>query len=627
MDGICRDDPCTDRIKNHGETDIDWGGTCRDCATGSSCADDNDCISKSCSGGRCESEKGVLPTFGPTVTRSPVPPPLSGGTLIVLHDGHTAVASDPDRDRVFVADLAQGTLLAAVKLEGGDEPGRLVEDAAGRVHVVLRGGHAIVDLDPKGWTLAARRPVCVAPRGIAFDPAQDRLHVACAGGELVSLPAPGGKLVRVVHLGRDLRDVIVQGALLHVSRLRTGGLLTLDGNGAITGERAPSPFSDPSIRKGATFVAASAWRAVATSDGVAMVHQRGLASAVTPGNHGYGGVEESQNCDGSIVHSAVTVFWPDREPVGAATLPRAVLPIDIAVAPSGKGYVVVAAGNAHNDALPKLFAGSFASQGACEKESSQVDGRPFAQPTGQPIAVAFDGVGRVVVQSREPATLQVLTGSSITVALSDDAREDTGHAIFHANSGSNLACASCHPEGGDDGRTWILAGVGQRRTPALRDGVLARAPLHWAGDQKDLPALLDDVYVSRMGGPILAADRTPAIASWLDRIPPLPQSPPTDPAAVARGATLFRDAQGPACAVCHQGAILTSNAIVDVGTGGPFKVPSLLGVAWRAPFLHDGRAKTLRDRFGLDGGADRHGHTANLGDGQISDLIAYLQTL
>src|SRR5690348_11882167 len=33
------------------------------------------------------------------------PPPISGGTLVVLKDGRTAVAADPDRDRVWIVDL------------------------------------------------------------------------------------------------------------------------------------------------------------------------------------------------------------------------------------------------------------------------------------------------------------------------------------------------------------------------------------------------------------------------------------------------------------------------------------------------------------------------------------------
>jgi hypothetical protein len=55
-------------------------------------------------------------------------------------------------------------------------------------------------------------------------------------------------------------------------------------------------------------------------------------------------------------------------------------------------------------------------------------------------------------------------------------------------------------------------------------------------------------------------------------------------------------------------------------------------VGGRAPFLHDGCATTLTDRFGdrrvpTCGGGDLHGKTAHLTSAQIADLVAYLESL
>lgn len=59
-----------------------------------------------------------------------------------------------------------------------------------------------------------------------------------------------------------------------------------------------------------------------------------------------------------------------------------------------------------------------------------------------------------------------------------------------------------------------------------------------------------------------------------------------------------------------------------------FQVPSLLGLASRAPYLHTGCAKTLRDRFKPEcGGADAHGQTSHLSVAQLDDLAVYLETL
>ncbi|HZL16818.1 MAG TPA: hypothetical protein VFG23_03625 [Polyangia bacterium] len=130
--------------------------------------------------------------FDTTASAADPPPAISGGTLAILPDGVTAVAADPDRDTIAVANLTTQTLTAKIALQPHDEPGRLVADAAGHVHVILRRGGALVTIDPVAGTIVTRRAACPIPRGVAYDPATDLVHVACMGGELVSFPAAGG---------------------------------------------------------------------------------------------------------------------------------------------------------------------------------------------------------------------------------------------------------------------------------------------------------------------------------------------------------------------------------------------------------------------------------------------------
>jgi cytochrome c peroxidase len=217
-------------------------------------------------------------------------------------------------------------------------------------------------------------------------------------------------------------------------------------------------------------------------------------------------------------------------------------------------------------------------------------------------------------------------GAPAAIDLSGTDAFDTGHAIFHSRGGARLACASCHPEGVDDGRPWQFARHGTRRTQQIRGGILDTAPFHWSGDMVTFEMLVDQVFVGRMGGTIDGPEEAAALGAWMDTLPALPRPPVADPGAVERGRALFMD---PAigCATCHAGENLTTNVSVDVGTGGVFQVPTLLGIAYRAPYLHDGCAATLRDRFTTCGGGDMHGHTSGLGPAQIDDLVAYLRTL
>ncbi len=136
--------------------------------------------------------------------------------------------------------------------------------------------------------------------------------------------------------------------------------------------------------------------------------------------------------------------------------------------------------------------------------------------------------------------------------------------------------------------------------------------------------------VRRMGGATQSTDRETAMQNWLFSLRPrAPMVDSNDPAAV-RGAALF-NSPAVGCFGCHSGTSLTNNQSLVVGTtdaSHPIQVPSLHGVGYRAPFLHDGRAATLADRFDpAIGGGNAHGTTSQLAPAEISDLIAYLQSL
>jgi mono/diheme cytochrome c family protein len=156
--------------------------------------------------------------------------------------------------------------------------------------------------------------------------------------------------------------------------------------------------------------------------------------------------------------------------------------------------------------------------------------------------------------------------------------------------------------------------------------VLATAPFHWDGDIAGLPELIHEVFESRMGGAAPNPQQIGAFSSWLDRIP-APPSAVVDAAAAERGRGIFTSAAA-ACSTCHTGTRFTNNQAYDVGTGGVFQVPTLVGIGSRAPFLHHGCAPTLRGRFDAScGGGDQHGVTSQLSAVQIDDLVAYLETL
>src|SRR5439155_21182128 len=119
------------------------------------------------------------PLFDGKVLRAKKTYPISDGTLLITRDGSTAVAADPDRARVFLADLSSHAVRSVATLDD-DEVGRVVEGEPGRVYVIARRGGAVLRIDVPTATIVQRIAACNAPRGVAYDSVNNKLHVACA---------------------------------------------------------------------------------------------------------------------------------------------------------------------------------------------------------------------------------------------------------------------------------------------------------------------------------------------------------------------------------------------------------------------------------------------------------------
>jgi mono/diheme cytochrome c family protein len=390
------------------------------------------------------------------------------------------------------------------------------------------------------------------------------------------------------------------------------------------------------------------------------------------GPSAYGG----GHCEGIVV-PALTRRRPGQ-PANTIPFSSGPLTVDLAVSSDGAQVATVQAGSADANApqphtvfnedadrfatssTPPSF-GQFGGPAvvppgidAARAGSSQVTLMPVANMTatqqrcgfsigtsviGQATAVTYvtRSTGRedLLVQSREPALLTIVQSPTLgqgppaapsTLVLGGESVLDTGHEIFHRDAGGGIACASCHAEGAEDGHVWKFNTVGLRRTQALHVGLEGTAPFHWNGEEFDLGRLMEDVFVGRMGGVHQGEPRLAALTKWLFALQPPAADHALDQQAVARGEELYMSPQV-GCADCHSGIKLTNNRSADVGTGGMLQVPSLRAVAYRAPFMHDGCAKTLRDRFQVGCGGSKHGNTAALSDEQLDDLVTYLKTL
>ncbi|MCA9716431.1 MAG: c-type cytochrome [Myxococcales bacterium] len=573
----------------------------------------------------------------PVVESRVRPAPIIGGTLVVTSDG-LAVAADPDRDLLHIVDIDARDELHAVALEPGDQPGRVALGSDGRAHVVLRGAGALATVELTSGEVLARHPVCPEPRGVAFDSGDASLYVACAGGDLVHLSEAGDELKRVT-LEPDLRDVIFVNGEVMVSRFRSAELLGLDGS------RISIPNQGP-------FEAHVAWRTWVNASGdIEILHQMHDTQDVPidpdpddtrPGDGAYGG---GGFCETGIVNAAVsTITTTDDGPVvNTVMMLDSQLTVDASPHPDGDLLAMAVPGAAPRD-VADFFGDDF---GRSSDESFMVspktyrvefrggsdcgffEDNPEPEPEqGQVVAVAHDSSGALIMQSREPARLLILdapqpfeTRDAQIVELAGEARLDTGHEIFHRSTESNLSCASCHPEGGDDGHTWRFTEIGKRRTQPLDVGLEDTAPFHWDGDMDDLDMIMGEILAHRMGGKRQSEPRRDSFERWVFA----QQRPPADDGRndallVSRGEALFASYD---CTRCHYGAAL-GGTTTELIRGEQKQVPTLRRVALHPPYMHDGRSPTLEHAV-QDMIESTRQTTAPQDD--VDAITAYLRTL
>ena len=531
--------------------------------------------------------------------------PIIGGTLFITRKG-MAVISDPDRDRVLFVNASTMRLEQTVDLSRGDFPGRATEDEKGNVYVVLRGEGEVLKMSGEGNVLSTFN-TCANPRGIAARDATQEVLVACADGELL-VYSRGGKMRGGAIVAPDLRDIVVTAdGSLFVTQFREAKIFRLNAEYAIEAELLAPGSADVS---GGPLEPRVLWDLVAApGERLVGLHQHaasreltppaatpGAPSPTTPTYYGQAGLP--------VVEPVVTTYGEEGPQESSAVIAE-VLTVDADVEPTSGEVLLV-------------------SPGSYTYSVGNALGRSQYRLTAQPIAGAFFE-GDALIQTREPAELVLFRdGERIDhVPLGGADVSSVGHAIFHATPegpATAITCANCHPEGRDDAHTWNFAGTGLRRTQTLVGGVLEGAPFHWSGDIDDLDHLMNEVFTTRMGNRELTHAEVKDFATWLDVMPELNN----DAKEVDGGVEVF---QAAGCAACHSGERFTNEKNRDVGTGEALQTPSLLGLKHRAPYMHDGCAETLADRFDVVCGGNNHGDFDSLTGAQQATLLEYLGTL
>jgi cytochrome c553 len=263
------------------------------------------------------------------------------------------------------------------------------------------------------------------------------------------------------------------------------------------------------------------------------------------------------------------------------------------------------------------------------------------------------------------SSLVATLGSVATEKLAADVLQ--GKQLFYDARDPRLArdaymsCATCHNDGGQDGRVWDMTGFGEglRNTVALKGrGGRGQGLLHWSANFDEVQdfegqirnlaggtGLMSDALFNAgtRSQPLgdakagLSADLD-AMAAYLASLNTFAPSPLRNAdgsltAAALAGKNVF---QAQNCASCHSGVPFTGSAdatqLKNIGTLKPssgqrlggalvgIDVPTLRDVWATGPFLHDGSAPTLVDAVKAHNGT-------TLDAGNLANLTEYLRQI
>jgi len=597
------------------------------------------------------------------------------------------IAYDAGRGRVWNVNPDAGTVTAidAATLERrcearvGGHPSTLAVAGDGRVWVVVRDTWTLVALNGEGRVVdRVALPRASRPHGVAVHPREPAVFVTLqATGRVLRIDTRTRAVTHDADAGPHPRDLAVtaDGRVLvarFISPDRRGELRVFDAEDLAL-QRVIGLAHDPGPdREDAGRGLPNYLRGPAVSpDG------RSAWVAAKKDNIARGGSRDGLPLDFESTVRAV-LLPIDLTPGDEAEPPASRLDVNdraaaAAVAFSPRGAFVFAAfeGSRRVEAFDAysgaLIAGAdtgFAPQGLCvSPDGTRLYVHEFlSRSVGVFDTSGFvDGsdtalrrVGRVGVVGDEPLAEPVLAGKRLFYTASDPRMSLDGY----------LSCASCHLDGGHDGRTWDFTdrGEGLRNTITLRgragDG---HGPLHWTANFDEVhdfehdirdafggSGLLDDQTFAaddratplggRKAGGSSDLDALAAYVGSLDAVPPSPHR-------AADGALTERAVAGRAhfvalrCHDCHGGAAFTDSAAGrrhDVGSLRPssggragavldgLDTPTLKGVWNTAPYLHDGSAETLDAVFNHGPDDGPHGRVRSLTPEHRAELIEYL---
>lgn len=580
--------------------------------------------------------------------------PVSGGAARLW-------VVNQDNDSVSVFDTSTNARVAEVTV--GNAPRTLARAADGRIWVVNKGSATISILNPTNPSVVqtVTLPRASQPFGIVMSPAENSAFVALeALGRIVKLDATSGAQTASLDLGGDLRHLAIDanGSQLYVSRFITRPLpgehtAFITTSGAVGGEvLVVNAFT---LVQASTIILAHSDRPDGSASGSGIPNYLGAPVISPDGSTAWVPSKQDNVMRGSLrngvnldfkhtvraVSSRINLQSGFEDLAGRLDHNLASIASAAVYHPSGVYLFVALEGNrqvavvdaARGQELFRYWVG-LAPQGL----TLSADGRTLYVSNFMSRTVSVLDLSQLLTSGvpavAPTATLSTVTTEKLTATVLKGKQFFYDAADPRLTRDSYMSCASCHNDGGQDGRVWDLTGMGEglRNTINLRGRAgIGQGFLHWSANFDEIQDFEGQIR-SLAGGTGLMTDAQfntgtrsqtlgdpktgvsadlDALAAYVNSLTTFDPSPyrasnGSLTAAAAAGKTVFTTQQ---CATCHGGGgfTLSGNAslLKNVGTMttssglrlgstlAGIDIPTLRDLWTTAPYLHDGSASTV----------------------------------
>jgi YVTN family beta-propeller protein len=629
------------------------------------------------------------------------PRPTASSTIILDAGRKRVWTVNPDNNSVTCIDAEK--LEKILETPVGEHPRTLAQSPSGLIWVTNEASATVSIIDPEtgsvNQTLAL--PYGSKPFGMAFSPDGGNAYVTLQGtGKLLKLDPLTGKIISEVLVSGTPRGIAITG---DSKRVLVTGFISPTDHGEISDVNAGTMNLQTKINlaEDKTPDAENAGRGIPNYISSIVIAPDGVQAWVLAkkDNTSRGLFREGRALDFQSTVRAlimrVDLASAKEDLIHRLDMDDSEMPSAIAFGPLGdpafiafqgsnkiavwdpnanvRLLTIPSVGLAPQGLLVDSAAGYLFAQGFMSRTISVYDIRSLL--IGQEnSATEVKVIGTV---AKENLSNQVLLGKKIFYNAADPRMSKDGY----------LSCASCHLDGGTDGRVWDFTdrGEGLRKTISLlgRSG-MGSGPVHWSANFDEIQDFENDIRGPFGGtGFMLDADfhindrdRTlggkkaglsldlDALAAYVGSLSKVSASPyrNQDGSMTESGKAGEKIFNSPevGCARCHIPPLYTDSRLPttethdsvtgDIFTGEFFKLhdvgtlkpssgkrlneilqgldtPTLKGIWETPPYLHDGSAAQLDDVLTGFNSQDKHGHTSQLSATEREQLVAFLRQL